>query len=48
MFLKKCKICTYVNRFINATSIKVGDLNRLEHVAAIPIDQLRAQNQSLE
>ena len=33
----------YVHKFINATSIKVENLNKLEHVPAIPIDQLRTQ-----
>ena len=39
----RCKICTYVNKFIHATSIKVENLNKLEHVPVIPIDQLRTQ-----
>ena len=34
---------TYVNKFINATSTKVENFNKLEHVPVIPIDQLRAQ-----
>ena len=37
------KIHTYVNKFINATSVKVENLKKLEHVPAIPIDQLRTQ-----
>ena len=37
----RCKICTYVNNFFNATSIKVETVNKLEHDPATPIDQLR-------
>ena len=41
--LFRCEICTYVNKFVNATSIKVENLNKLEHCPAIPIDQLRTK-----
>ena len=41
-FLKNAEY-VHVNGFINAPCIKLGNLNKLEHVPAIPTDQLRTQ-----